>query len=148
MKYFCANCGQRLTLIRKAVPSKGIIINLIQCHKCPDELPADIKFDFDQPTEPAMEGMDQCVQSLNALKQPSHAPSFTKQNAEEGRRSFSGVGTDNLRDRRFDTGTKSTAPSTVLEQIKAMSNSIPSNELSEIPKGMRNDETDSIEMGD
>jgi hypothetical protein len=41
------------------------------------------------------------------------------------------TGTDDLRDRRFDGKIPSTAPNSVIDQIKQMSNSIPSNDLKE-----------------
>jgi len=36
--YHCACCGQQLDFYRKAVPKKGIILNLIAPHECSDKL--------------------------------------------------------------------------------------------------------------
>ena len=36
--YHCAACGQQLEFRRKAVPKKGIILNLIAPHECSDRL--------------------------------------------------------------------------------------------------------------
>lgn len=37
--YHCAQCGVQLRFYRKAVPKKGIILNLIAPHECQGEVP-------------------------------------------------------------------------------------------------------------
>lgn len=156
MKLYCANCGVGLTLIRKALPKLGIIVNLVQYHECPQVIDPDTKFDLDGKPASIVEGMDKCVLSLNQLE-PSHNQGvrefherdFGKIIEAAPKRGFGGVGTDDLRDRRFDQdrSAKSTAPNSIAEQIKIMSNSIPAHEVDEIEKGGPK-ENDSSEMGD
>ncbi len=151
MKLYCANCGVLLTLIRKALPKLGIIVNLVQYHQCL-EFPEAVDFILSQATAPKVEGMDKMVLSLNQLE-PSklsrtELPSFDRKETET-RKGFGTVGTDDLRDRRFDQDkpAKSTAPNSIAEQIKLMSNSIPAHEVNEIEKGQPK-EDESSEMGD
>lgn len=118
MKLFCANCGLPLHLYRKAVKELGIIVDVVDYHECLDE-----PVPFDLSTVPGpfipVEGKDKFVLGLNDLAN-KHSQSASKS-------LFKGIGTDDLRDRRFDNekGLKSSAPPTVLDQIKSMTNSIP-----------------------
>ena len=135
-KLFCANCGLKLRTIRKAVPKYGTILDLVEPHTC-----------LETPVDPssvivlapiATGDRNKFVESLNELK-----PTSPQKGSSEGRslRPSSMTGTNDLRDRRFDgKEVPSSAPSSVLDQIKQMSNSIPSNDLKDEP-------TDS-EMGD
>ena len=133
MKHFyCENCGMPLNITRKALPKFGVIVELVSYHECPEEpVPFDIT-NFPDPGEfVPVEGKQKFVQSLNGLK-----PSVVQRGFEEGSnlRPSRMTGTDNLRDMRFGNDEiKSTAPSSVLDQIKAMSNSIPERELREEP---------------
>jgi hypothetical protein len=125
MKLHCANCGKPLHLIRKAIPSKGIIVNLVEYHEC-SEIP--VPFDLSnlpdaQPFIPVA-GKDKFVKLLNDLK-PSPPADLRDV------RKPSMTGTDDLRDRRFDQDIKTTAPLSVLDQIKAMQNTSPAHELDE-----------------
>jgi len=136
MNIYCENCGQHLRIFRKAIPKLGTVIDLVEYHKCPDPLPE--KFELIEDLLPKTSGHDNFAQSLEKvdLTRPQPQPKV------EGKRPFGGVGTDDLRDRRFDAEQpKSTAPGSVMEQIKAMTNSIPSHDLKGIEEG-----TDS-EMG-
>jgi hypothetical protein len=122
-------------------------------------MPVPFVFDLDAAMAAPVEGMNQCVLSLNQLEatRPLSAEGsffIDRDKATRGtetHRGFGTVGTDDLRDRRFDQEpeersiTKSTAPSSILGQIKGMSNSIPENELREIEEGKKDD--DSPEMG-
>jgi hypothetical protein len=154
MKLYCANCGANLTIIRKALPKLGVIVNLVQYHECLPVVEGDIKFNFDAKPAPSVEGMNKCVQSLNALEPAkSGIPLFDNPNKEipamMNRKPFGGVGTDDLRDRRFDHEkdiVSSTAPSSIADQIRQMQNSIPANDLKGIEEG-KSEGTDS-EMGD
>jgi hypothetical protein len=133
-------------LTRKALPKLGVIVDIVDYHECAEE---PIPFDTSKIEKfVPVEGKDKFVQSLNRLEPPragrTDNPPFVAR--AENRPSMQG--TDDLRDRRFDPETKSTAPSSVADQIRMMSNSIPAREASEIPEGLRKDETDSVEMGD
>ena len=120
MKLFCANCGTKLTVTRKAVPKLGIILDLVTPHECL-ETPVDpTQVIVDAPI--TLDDRNKFVESLNGLK-----PSDLK-------KQFTGVGTDDLRDRRFEKAeTKSSAPSSVLDQIRQLGNSIPANDLKDDP---------------
>lgn len=155
MKLYCANCGQRLTLIRKALPKLGVIVDLVQYHECPQVVDADFNFDFNAPMAPSVEGRNLCLSTLDKLEPPRggiKSPSFDKVEKgvdfqhETSKRIFGGVSTEDLRDRRFEQSEKpivSTAPSTILDQIKAMSNSIPAHDIKDIEEGPKNDSSES-----
>ena len=145
MKLFCANCGLPLSLARKAMPKLGIIVDLVNYHECVSEL---VPFDINALVPKAIEGKQKFVLSLNTLDASKPFQSHSKET--ERPRGFQGVGTDDLCDRRFGTeeGAKSSAPNSIVDQIRQMSNSIPAHEASEIPEGLRKDDTDSAEMGD
>jgi hypothetical protein len=151
MKLFCANCGQRLALIRKALPKLGIIVDLVQYHKCPDTISTELKFDFDAPVASAVEGFNKCVLSLNQLEPLRVLTPVSKDinKGTENRKGFGMVGTNDLRDRRFDAEKPATtsAPGSIADQIRSMSNSIPAHEVDEIERGGPK-ENESSEMGD
>ena len=146
MKLYCANCGTPLKHIRKALPKLGVIVDLIDYHEC-SETP--IPFDLANFPEAGkfvpIEGKDKFVKSLNDLnpKDNKYSPIYPVGMNDDLRkpRRPSMTGTDDLHDRRFDQEAKpiSTAPLTVLDQIKSMGNSIPAHDL-------KDDTTDS-EMG-
>jgi hypothetical protein len=148
MKLYCASCGKQLFLIRKAMPKFGIIIDIVAYHECAEE---PIPFDLNSTTKYVpVEEKDKWVQSLNALE-PSRNQAFKAPQKEEQvgeRKGFGSVGTDDLRDRRFDTTKplQSTAPQTIAEQIRLMSNSIPANEVKDIEQGTE-EKSESSEMG-
>jgi len=128
MKLYCANCGTQLRIIRKAVPSRGIILDLVEYHECL-ETPAD-------PSQVIVEApiasgdRNKFVKSINDLS-PANESSVKTFKSQE-RRPSSMLGTDDLRDRRFDNEKiPSTAPSSVLDQIKQMGNSIPAHDVKE-----------------
>ena len=136
MKLFCANCGIKLRIIRKAVPKLGVIIDLVETHTCL-ETPVDSTSVI---VEDPISAADQkkFVESLNGLKstRDQGMGRIHKENYGEGKslRPSSMTGTDDLRDRRFEKDElKSTAPSSILDQIKHMSNSIPANDLKDDP---------------
>lgn len=143
MKIYCSNCGLLLKLTRKALPKYGTVLDLVDPHTC-----------LEVPVDPASIIIDatpigeipKFVSSLNDLESSRNQgmARVHKENYGEGKslRPSSMTGTNDLRDMRFDQQDKrpSTAPSSVLDQIKSMSNSIPSHEANDGP-------TDS-EMGD
>ena len=69
MKYvFCANCGTRLNIKRKALPKLGRIVDIVEYHKCPDE---PVEFDLtpiDIPKFNEVEYKNKFVQNLNELQ--------------------------------------------------------------------------------
>jgi len=138
MKLYCESCGKQLKHTRKALPKLGIIVELVSYHECAEE-PIPFYIDPSNALEAVpIKGKDKFVKSLNALAQPL----VINQEGSTSRslRPSSMTGTDDLRDRRFDHAqVPSSAPSSVLDQIKSMSNSIPLNDL-------KDDLTDS-EMG-
>ncbi len=152
MKLYCANCGLPLHLTRKALPAFGAIVDLVDYHECaaepiPFDLSKEVKF-------VPVEGKDKFVQSLNALEPPRALRTDAFGDAQKARglmepRRPIMTGTDDLRDRRFDAEketTKSTAPSSIAEQIRLMTNSIPANDLKSIQEGDPADDSSS-EMG-
>lgn len=161
--FYCANCGAALSITRKALPQIGIVVDLVNFHEC-TESPVPFDPQCPSPNAVPIAGKDAFLQSLNSVKysKPAAVQMPEKTDAQSllplrqdphkqfAREAFKGVGTDDLRDRRFDNekDLKSTAPDSVADQIRLMANSIPSNELDGIPRGLQKDETDSVEMGD
>ena len=149
MKAFhCANCGTRLHTFRKAIPSLGTIVDIIEYHECAEELiPYDPAADQIESHPVPIEGKQKFVLSLNDLLPPkrmeamteTHKENYGSQNSSEPEKPVklsSMTGTDNLRDRRFDAEepVKSTAPSGVLNILREMQNSIPDHELKDSPE--------------
>jgi hypothetical protein len=140
-KLFCSNCGLQLKIIRKAIPKFGTIIDLVEVHKCLETPINPMEVIVEAPISKG--DRNKFVESLNGLKPSTTHPAALKaaQETYPKSRLSSMTGTDDLRDRRFDgKEIPSTAPSSVLDQIKSMGNSIPANEL-------KDDSTES-EMGD
>jgi len=130
---------------RRALSKLGIVIDIVSFHKCAE---TPILFSADALEAVPIEGNNKWVLSLNALdisKVNQQPPTLEPKTSKR----FSGVGTNDLEDRRFSTDkpAKSTAPNSIAEQIRLMSNSIPSKDLHEISNGKK-DEDDSAEMGD
>ncbi len=43
--YYCAACGKELTVFRKAIPKKAIVLDLVEPHECkPEEIVEDYEF--------------------------------------------------------------------------------------------------------
>lgn len=120
---YCANCGKRLNLMRKALPKYATIIDIVEFHECssipvdPDLTPVDI------PQWNPTKDKNQFVSKINDL---SPATDFHRQVTKAV---FDGVSTANLRDRRFETSNeppqKSSAPPSILSIIKGMDNTNP-----------------------
>jgi hypothetical protein len=132
MKLYCENCGKQLQHIRKALPGRGIIIDLIRYHECSAE---PVTFDVDLSSiieAPSVDGKDKFVKLLNDLKAPDKKSEETTANGKSrSLRPSSMTGTNDLRDRRFESveKPKSTAPSTIKDQIQNMLNSEPIHDL-------------------
>lgn len=137
MDFFCSNCGIKLRRVRKAIPKFGTILDLIEPHTCLEVAVDPSTVIIEAPIAPA--DQNKFVESLNGLK-PTLNQGKIVTHSEAAKRSFSMTSTDDLRDRRFDDKElKSTAPSSVLDQIKQMSGSIPAHDLKE--------DADDSEMG-
>jgi len=118
---FCANCGTRLSIMRKAMPKYGKIIDIVEYHECPDE---PVKIDLepvDISTFVESENKNQFVQQLNDLQPPSILGS---------------IGSD-LKDKRKTEDIKgpnlSSAPSGLSDLINSMQNSIPEGDIGKEP---------------
>jgi len=106
-QFYCSQCGKHLTTFRKALPTYGTVIDLIDPHECSEE---PVEFDLTPLSVPAFnpEKSDKkFVQKLNEL-----TPKTLGQ-----------INKEILRDRRDEV--PSSAPSTVLGIIKSLQNSIP-----------------------
>lgn len=121
---YCANCGMRLNVLRKAMPKYAKIIDIVEYHECLDEpvefdlTPVDIP-PFDSKEE---EGKDKFVQKLNNLQTKSTIGALSTADLKDRRR------TEEVR-----SDIDSTAPNSVLGQIKSMQNTTPANDISKEP---------------
>lgn len=109
---YCANCGTRLNITRKAMPKLGKIIDIVEYHICPDE---PVEFDLtpvDLPTFTEDAENNKFIKSLNDLQPPSILGSLRS---------------DDLRDRRPTEQIKTTAPSSLNDLIKSLGPSTPEN---------------------
>jgi len=114
--FYCGNCGKQLTVSRKAIPRAGVILDIVHYHECSAEMQS-LEIDLSHPViAETSEGKDKFVKSLNGLK-PTIRPS-------------SMIGTDDLRDRRFEKDEiKSTAPQAIQDIIGGMMPSAPAHEF-------------------
>lgn len=122
---YCANCGMRLNVLRKAMPKFAKIIDIVEHHECLDEpveidmTPVDIP-PFDMKEE---EGKNKFVQKLDDL---------------QAKPVVGALSTADLRDRRNPEQVKSdidsTAPNSVLGQIKSMQNTVPAGDIAKEPE--------------
>jgi hypothetical protein len=106
------------------LPKFATIVDLVVYHECLEE-PAEIDLKAVANEPLPIPGKDKFVKKLYDL---NPAPPS----------SIGSVGTDNLRDRRFekdpDTQAKSTAPLSILSHIKTSVNSSPAHDLEEPPE--------------
>lgn len=116
-EFFCANCGTRLTLTRKALPQFGRIVDLVEWHECLEE-PIELNLTPIENPPIVSEEKRAFAKSLNAL---------------QSRAVVGQLGTDNLRDRRPSEQVKSTAPQDLLNQVSNMAPSVPENNINEEP---------------
>lgn len=115
--YYCAKCGTQLTVTRKALPGRGWIVELVEYHKCSTKVK---DFDLEPLNVPTFDPDSEdrkFVKKLNDLPRP-----------------FDGVSTMDLRDRRLPDQVKSSAPPTVLDQMKHLTNTTPVHDIdNELP---------------
>ena len=140
MNLYCANCGLRLPLIRKAIPKLGMIVDLVPYHTCSEGAPTFNPDHLQNIAALPEEGKDKFVKSLNELKpleRVNPLPFEPIHTTEKQARSLGTVSTLELRDRRFeaDDTVKSTAPSNVLSMIKEMMPSEPSTPIEDPEPG-------------
>lgn len=110
---YCSNCGQRLTLIRKAFPKLGHILEVVDPHECTKE-PQELDLTPMQVPQFQPEPKGKFVQNLNEL--------YSK---PEG-----SLLNNTLKDRRPDDQTKSSsAPNAVLDTLKSMQHQPPDKEI-------------------
>jgi hypothetical protein len=107
---YCSNCGFKIQVFRKAIPSSGIIIDMIEPHECyPEPIELDLKpVQIPQFEQKAPKG--KLVTKLEDLSQSKHFPRPSELEDRE------------LKDRRFDrrpASETSSAPISLLEQIKS-----------------------------
>lgn len=112
--FYCSHCYIKLTVTRKALQKFSLIIEVVEPHIC----------------------LENAV-SLDELFAPNPTPVYidkkTIQNLDELR--LPGISTEDLHDRRGVEHIKdSSAPSSVLDMIKEMQNSIPEHSTNEEPK--------------
>ena len=114
---YCANCGMKLNTMRKA--THGRIINLVESHICSEE---PVELDLTPVDVPTFLGRDQFVQNLNKLTKPG----------------IGSLGAEDLRDRRdvadIKSDTSSTAPQSLLNQVKQSIPTVPARDLDEDPR--------------
>jgi len=120
---YCANCGTRLNIMRKALPKFGVIIDVVEYHKCPKEtVPFDLK-EVDIPAFAKSDGKNKFVEKLNELAPKSILAT---------------MGSDDLRDRRdvkdVKETEKSSAPDGLLGMIDNLQGSEPASDPGKEPK--------------
>ena len=110
---YCAQCGTRIEIYRKALKGYGRIIDIIEPHECLEE---PIELDLSPLDIPKRDADGEFVQKLNDLRPPT-------------------VSTADLRDRRPSQDIKSTAPASLLTQVKNLNSSIPEGDVGKDPEG-------------
>jgi hypothetical protein len=110
---YCAQCGLRIEVFRKALKGYGRIIDIIEPHECLEE---PVELDLTPLEIPKTKATGEFVQNLDNLRPAS-------------------VSTADLRDRRPTADVKSTAPIGVLDQIKANIPTKPANDIGGEPEG-------------
>jgi len=114
---YCANCGTKLSISRKALPKYGKIIDVVEYHTCPDEpIPLDLTPN-EVPPFVEMKEKNKFVQNLNDLKSQSILGS---------------IGTNALRDRREETPIKSSAPASIIDSIGKDIHTTPAHNIEDI----------------
>ena len=113
-KVYCENCGTCLSISRKAMPRYGTIIDLVEYHECP---PEPVPFELEPAPAPAFvkEGKKKFVQKLNDLSPRTQG--------------MATVHEQNY-DKRSKDNVKSSAPSSVIEQMMRMRTTSPEADLS------------------
>lgn len=112
---YCSECGTKLNVTLKALKGYGRIIGVVDPHICPDE---PVELDLTPQENPSEYGGErQFVQNLNDLT------------------SRGAVSTADLRDRREPAFVKSSAPLSILDQVKRAVNTHPEGDIGNEPEG-------------
>jgi hypothetical protein len=108
-KYFCSYCGTPIIVTRRALPNRGVIVELVEPHDC-DERNIHNITDDEKPSP-----------RIRDLTQP--APSEEKDSL--------GFPVPDFGDKRDKSVIKSTAPTNVLSKVKGGQNTNPEHDLEE-----------------
>jgi len=123
MKYvYCAKCGAKLEIIRKAIPHRATIVDIVAYHECKENV-EEPTFNYSETPVPVFgenKDNEKFVSKLNDLKPET-------------------VGKQ-LKDRRFETEehVKSTAPQGVLGMMDSLAPTTPRAPLVE-PEGSKDE---------
>ena len=106
MKFvFCANCGTRLNITRKAIPKYATIIDVVEFHECPEEpIPLDLT-PIDIPSFKVKEDKNKFVENLNDLVPKSI---------------LAAMGAPDLRDRRDEKDVKELGKTSAPDGLTSM----------------------------
>lgn len=116
---YCSECGMKLSVTLKALKGYGRIINLVDPHECAEEpIPLDLTPD-EVPVED-YKGDRKFVQNLNELP-ATHTVARGQ------------VSTADLADRRPPDQIKSTAPASIIEQMRQQVNTNPEGDINKEP---------------
>lgn len=117
---YCAACGKKLSVVRKAIPGYGRIISVVESHECSDE-PIELDLTpIDIPVVNEENGKNKFIKKLNNLR-----PSTINKTEPDG-------------DRRPAEAVKSIAPTSILDQLKTMQNSLPEHNIDDFGTGDEN----------
>ena len=116
-KIYCSKCHTSLTLVQKAMPEFGRVITLADPHKCLEE-----PLEFDLTPVKVPKPINPVDDSDNGLV-PNDSLGI-----------LGAVGTGDLKDRRAPEHIKSTAPESIIEQIRSSLPSTPANDVSMEPE--------------
>lgn len=119
---YCANCGTRLQIMRKALPKYARIIDLVEYHECPDEpVPFDLTPEEVPVFAPEIKGEKaKFVQKLNDLSPQSIIGAMSSVDMRDRR---------NAADLRSEIS--STAPKGLIKNLLNLPNSSPTHDLEE-----------------
>lgn len=103
---YCANCGLRLSIIRKAVKSAGVVIDMVEQHECL-EVPVepDLKL-IDIPIFEPPKAKGKFATRVEELSPSPHFPIPSELDEKD------------LRDRRPAKDVKSSAPQAIIDQVE------------------------------
>lgn len=114
---YCANCGLRLVMTQKALPSYGRIIKMVEYHECLEE---PVELDLTPVDVPTIQHPEKqaFADGLEELQKVSHGA----------------ISTEDLRDRRKTEHVKSSAPENLTNLMNSMSNTTPENDIGKEPE--------------
>lgn len=115
--YFCSNCGTPLKWTRKALPNKQVIVDLIDPHECDASNKTNI-----EDSETKVDKRYKELRDFNERVERSLHP-----------------GEEYYEDKRKAEHKKSTAPTNILNQVKAGANTEPENDFRELDKAVEDD---------